>query len=240
MPKRRLPHDRAVILMYHSLSGREDYFSSITPEAFGWQMEYLAEHSYSVVPLRELVRRLQNKESLGGSVAITFDDGYRDNFTDAFPILKKYNFPATIFVTTGAIGTADKRDLQRMSAQELIEMESSGLVSIEPHTTSHPRLSQLSHTAALEEVTESKSALESLLKKKCTLFAYPYGDFNTETVQLIRSTGLSAAVTVREGTIGPESDPSMLRRVSVDHTTTAAQFRGKVSTAVDWYERLKI
>lgn len=240
-PKPRLPADRAVILMYHSISDRPDYFSSVSPVNFERQMRYLADKKYPVISLGEVLRRIKSGESLGGSVAITFDDGYRDNLVVAFPILKKYNFPATIFVTTGLAGTNDKRGLKRMTVEELRMLEGSGLVAIEPHTTTHPRLSRLSAEAAREEIEGSKQFLEAALGKRCRFFATPYGDFNDETLQAIHDCGFEAATTVAEGTtMGRGADLFRLPRVSIDRSTTFAQFKGKLSTAVDWYEKLKL
>jgi peptidoglycan/xylan/chitin deacetylase (PgdA/CDA1 family) len=235
-----LPADRAVILMYHSVSDRADYFSSVSPEAFGEHMKYLADKKYEVITLGELVRRLQSKEPLGGAVVITFDDGYEDNLTTVYPVLKQYGFPATIFVTTGLVGKQDKRQMQMLTADQLRTLESSGLFSIEPHTASHPRLSKLAKDAAREEIEQSRTTLETLLGKKCTTFAYPYGDYNAETLEVVRAAGFDAAVTVVEGTVSSTSNLVELPRVSIDRSTTPTQLRGKLSTAVDRYERLKL
>jgi len=240
-PKPRLPKNRAVILMYHSVSDTPNYFSAVTPEVFAEQMAYLAHKGYPVISLTELVRRLKAKEQLGGSVVITFDDGYKDNHDIAFPVLKKHNFPATIFVTTDLVGKSDKRNLARMSVEELKGLELSGLISIEPHTKSHPKLATLAPAEAREEIVGSKAFLEQALGKKCRFFATPYGSFSEETVRVIQEAGFDAATTVAEHTtVGVGVDFFRLPRVSVDQSTTWAQFRGKLSTAIDWYEKLKI
>ena len=203
-------------------------------------MRYLADKKYAVIPLEELVHRHEAGEPLGGSVVITFDDGYRDNFVVAFPILKNYNFPATIFVTTDLMGKSDKRGLDRMSIEDLQQIERSGLVSIEPHTKSHPRLSQLSTEALHEEVVGSKHFLEVALNKRCRFFAPPYGAYNAETLELLRASGIQASFTVKEGTVSEGSALLELPRVSVDRSTTWTQFRGKLSTAVDRYQAIKL
>ena len=128
---------------------------------------------------------------------------------------------------------------QYCTAEELREMHSSGLISIEPHTLSHPKLASLSRAEAAREVRESRSALENILGMVPTLFAYPYGSFSDETVDIVYETGFIGAVTVEEGTVGPDTDPLRLPRNAVDRSTTFSQFRGKVSRAIYWYAILK-
>ena len=226
--------NRASILMYHSISARQDFFSAVSPEAFQKQMVYLAGKKCPVIPLAELVRRLHAHEPLGGSIVLTFDDGYRDNYTTVFPLLKQYNFPATIFVTTDLIGTPGY-----CSAEELQEMHTSGLVSIEPHTLTHPKLAKLSRAEASREIRESRQVLQEVLGTTPMLFAYPYGSFSEETVSLMREMDFVGAVTVQEGTVSPNTDPFRLPRNSIDSSTAFSQFRGKVSRAIDWYVACK-
>lgn len=240
LPFGKIGRNRASILMYHSVSDRSDYFANVLPQEFEGQMQYLAREKFSVISLLELVRRLRAGESLGGAIILTFDDGYRDNYTDVFPVLKRFDFPATIFVTTDQIGSVDARGIKHLSIAEMKEIESSGLVSIEPHTKSHPKLGALLPKAAREEITGSKKVVENLLSKTATIFAYPYGNFNDDTLRIVKETGFDSAVTVKEGTVGPECDPFRLPRNSIDSSTTLPQFKGKVTRAVDYYASLKI
>lgn len=232
--------DRAVILMYHSIEDRPGHFNSVAPDNFEKQMQYLASHSYAVISLSELVERLLQKRSIERCVVITFDDGFRNNYSNVFPILKKYKFPATIFVTTGWIsGRDDKSGLEYLREDELREVETSGLIDIEPHTVSHPKLAELSLERAREEIAGSKQHIEELLGKKCRFFAYPYGNYDEATARVVSECGFEAAVTVREGTVPANSRLFELPRNSIDGSTTFTQFRGKVSNAVDRYEAMK-
>ncbi|MHB1769607.1 MAG: polysaccharide deacetylase family protein, partial [Minisyncoccota bacterium] len=178
--------NRASILMYHSISDRKDYFSAISLEEFKRQMAYIAGKKYMVISLAELVRRLRTHEPLGGTAVLTFDDGYRDNYTTVFPLLEQYRFPATIFVTTDFIGEPGY-----CSAEELREMHDSGLIAIEPHTQTHPKLAKLSRADAEREIRESRRVLQDILGAPPILFAYPYGSFSEETVGLVREMGFS-------------------------------------------------
>jgi len=239
-PALRLPNDRATILMYHSVSEHSNYFSAISPEIFNKQMMYLASKRYSIISLAELLRRLRAKEQLGGAVVLTFDDGYGDNYTTVFPILKQYRFPATIFVTTDFIGKEDKQGTPHCTSEELKEMYDSGLISIEPHTLTHPKLSKLTRAEATHEIQESRQVIQSITGAHSTLFAYPYGNFNSETVTLLKEMEFIGSVTVEEGTIGPDTDVFRIPRNSIDCTTTFSQFRGKVSRVIDWYQKYKL
>ncbi|MHB0865505.1 MAG: polysaccharide deacetylase family protein [Minisyncoccota bacterium] len=234
LPKIPLAKDRASILMYHSISDRKDYFSAVSPEIFNKQMTYLAAKKRGVISLAELARRLRAGEPLGGSVVLTFDDGYRDNYTTVFPLLEQYGFPATIFVTTDFIGEPGY-----CSAEELREMQASGIIALEPHTLSHPKLAKLPRAEAEREMRESRRVLQEILGTTPTLFAYPYGNFSEETVGLAREAGFVGTVTVEEGAVGLDTDPLRLPRNSIDRSTTFEQFRGKVSRAIDWYTSLK-
>lgn len=233
-----LSRKSAVVLMYHSIS-EADYFSAVSPADFARQMAYLSASGRPVISLTELIRRLRAKESLGGSVAITFDDGYEDNYTTAYPVLKQYGFPATIFVTTGLIGKSDKRDLRRMGEAQLAELEQEGLLSIQPHTVTHPKLGEITDDDARGEIVGSRLELERILGTQCDQFAYPYGNFNDRTVALLSEAGFAAAFSVREDVVTPDVALLQIPRASIDRTTTFAQFKGKLSDALWWYTRAK-
>lgn len=230
---------RASILMYHSVGTSGDAFFSVTANEFDAQMRFLKEHDRAVIALSELVRRMKEGVPLHGEVVLTFDDGYKDNFTNAYPILKKFDFPATIFITTGLVGDVDERGFEMLSEAEIKEMHASGLIDIEPHSSSHPKLAKCSKEEVLREVRDSKDALEKLLGKTCTLFAYPYGNYSEETVHIVRELGFFAAVTVEEGTVALGDDLLRLKRNSIDRLTAWTQFCGKISRTIDRYNTIK-
>lgn len=235
-----LPHDRAVILMYHSVADTSKHFYSVSTEAFARHMEYLAVKRFTVISLSELAARLRERRDLGGAIVLTFDDGYRNNWTKAFPVLKKYGFPATIFVATDRVGATNvKSGLEYMREDEIKAMHASGIIDIEPHTVSHPKLARLSAERARKEIAGSQDFIGKLLGKTTNLFAYPYGNYNNTTVDVVKKCGFAAAVTVHEGTVDPDSKLFELPRNSIDASTTFTQFRGKVSRAVDRYEAIK-
>ena len=230
---------RASILMYHSVSDRTDGFLTVPPDEFRKQMKYLKESGREVLPLATLLERITTKTLKGGEIALTFDDGYRDNFIVVFPILKEFGLHATIFVTTGSIGGSGKRGENMLTEADLKEMQASGHIDIEPHTVTHPKLAELDRETAIKEIRDSKEMLEKMLGKTCELFAYPYGNHNDESVELARELGLRCAVTVVEGSVTNDTDIFRLNRSAVDKLTSWDQFLGKLSRTIDRYHTIK-
>ena len=165
------------ILIYHcidaSVWGDRPMF--VTPDNFERQMRNLKEKEYTAITFHARDR----EDSIKNPVLITFDDGYENNYTYAYPILKRYGFKATIFLIVNAI---DKpRFLQQSQIKEM-----AGLVDFESHTLTHPHLAGLAPDKLEMELSGSKKTLESLLSKKVDVIAYPYGSFDKNVIQAAR------------------------------------------------------
>lgn len=224
---RRFP---AAILMYHSI-GTNPHFFTVTPEEFRWQMSYLKDHGYRVLPLLDLVDLLMQKKSIPtNTVVLTFDDGYEDNFTNAFPILKEFQFPATIFVSTDFIGqerTVRGVPMRHLTREQIIDMYHLGLIDIQPHGASHRKLTELDADEIKKEMVSSQSVLLELIGSPRKLFAYPYGATNELATTQAREI-FDAAVIVNRGYVSWKSDIMKLQRQSIDSKTTRARFKLKV------------
>ena len=168
-----LPEDdvKVLVLNYHMVNSM--YISlSIEPEDFDWQMKYLVEHGYHTISPDDLYDFLAGQGTLPDRpVLITFDDGYVDNYTNAYPILKKYNLKATIFVVTGFLS---KRK-GYLTWDQLREMEQNG-IAIESHTVTHAPLPDLPDERIREELVESKRrrswgirSSSSPIRRACTI-----------------------------------------------------------------------
>lgn len=235
----------ASILMYHSI-GDNDKFSTVTPKNFERQLQFLKKHNYTLVTLHEIMRRKEEGETLKNCVAITFDDGYRDFYTTAFPLLKKYNVPAAVFVVTGNIGgmmrTKQGQVFPIISRNEIIELKESGLVHVYPHTKSHPRLSEISTEEAIIEIETSRNALEDLLGIETPFFAYPFGVYTDSVVDYLqKQEAWKGAVTVVPGLVSLDTYNGMLlKRNMVDSETGKCQFRMKVSDGIEMYTKMHI
>lgn len=218
----------AIILMYHAISDDGRFFS-VSTEDFRKQMKYLFDNKYNVISLEEMVENLSRKTMPKKTIVLTFDDGYQNSFLTAFPILKKYDFQASIFLTTRSIGKVKEGGVIGMlDWEEVKKMDGSGLIDFEPHTVTHPKLTSLKTKEIENEIIESKEKIEKELQKKCKYFAYPKGKYNAGIKEAVKDAGFKAAFTVEKGVITLESDFFSLKRNSVDSQVNLTQFKGIV------------
>lgn len=197
----------AVVVLYHRVDKleKDPTMLAVTPERFEEHLRFFLEN-YEVISLKEVVSRMDAKTISGKEVAITFDDGYKDNLTNALPLLEKYQVPATIFVTTGQLGqTASfpwdlnytKTDrAQFLTGDEIRTLAIHPLITIGAHTVNHPHLASLNREDAREEIIKSKQMLESITNDQVDFFAFPFGgplDFTRENAIDALSAGYTAA-----------------------------------------------
>ncbi len=202
------------ILMYHSVDPDEKNCNMITvnPLTFQRQMNFLKKHRYNVLPLETLVSLIKEKRRIPPrAVAITFDDGYKNVFTHAFPALKKYNLPATAFVIVQEIGRPD-----RLSWDEVKIMQGSGLITIGSHCLGpEPLVKIKSDEEVKNQIFDSKRILEEKLAGKVNFFSYPEGMFNTEIRKLVIDAGYLGAVGTNPGRDYPDDDIFVLKRLRI-------------------------
>lgn len=161
------------VFMYHHIkptSEKDDF--TVTPEVFEKQVKYLLDKKYTFIGLEDLNAGKKIKKP----VMITFDDGYIDNYKYIFPILKKYNVKAVIFLIAGHIDIAP----DYLTWQQVLEMEKSGLASFGSHGLTHTNIRRMEESLALKELKESKSILEAKLGHSVTAFCYPFGAGGTD------------------------------------------------------------
>lgn len=221
----------ARILTYHSV-GVRDHDMNVAPDDFLAQMQWLKANCH-VVSLHEAVA---NREG----VAITFDDGYRDNRLFAAPCLKSLDLPATFFIVAGRLGEMlahdkDPATSTLMTWEEVQELESMGF-EIGCHTMSHARLSHLSEEAQRQEIVESARLLETRLGHFVSAFAYPFGsadDYTPVTMRLVRDAGFRFALSNRYGVNGKKADRWALKRIWIDCSDDLEMFQAKLSGRLD-------
>ena len=224
-----------MILMYHHVAPPEAVPKPQTPEA-GWnfihspkgferQLVELKQRGYNFVSLTDLVGAIKsNGCEVVKDVAVTFDDGWIDNYIYALPILTRLKIPATFFITTRHIheGAADQRIMNVSQLQELL---AAGM-TIGGHTRTHCDLTKVTLEQAREEIAGCKKDLEQALATKVSLFAYPGGAFNQRIIRLTQEAGYAAACSV----LGPaRNDPSSLFWLYRDVLTESMNSPG------DWY-----
>lgn len=208
----------AVVLQYHHVSDSTPRSTSISPEQFIAHLDWIKDNNFKVLPLVEIVNSLQNKQEFAHNknVAITFDDANSSVCKIAWPILKEYKLPFTLFISSEAVN----RDYQsQCSWDELKEMYESGLMT--PANHSHQHLNMVSNTLlnnmeewrtlTKNEVLKAQSLIETNVGHASTLFAYPYGEYNALLSSMITELGFTG-FGQQSGAIGFESDFSALPR----------------------------
>jgi len=228
------------VLTYHSIADEfinGEYAQMTTPkDLFEYQMRFLHENNYRSISCEDMVMSLISKKEIQPkSIAITFDDGFKDNLTNALPVLKKYGFKATIFLTTGFVG----KNKDYLSWKDVDELLDSGLICFGLHTCMHKKLSGLSDAELDDELGLSKRILEEKTKRPVNIFAYPfgsYGSFCEKTVRVLKEKGYKAAFTTIAGTNTAETDMFRFRRTRISWYDDPAEFPKELSGAYDWYK----
>jgi peptidoglycan/xylan/chitin deacetylase (PgdA/CDA1 family) len=235
---------RARILVYHSISDDPLNPFSVSPADFEEQVRYLA-REYNVISLEELVACIRDDEGEipPDSVVLTFDDGFRDNYVRAYPILKRYGVPATIFVIVERL-ESDRDVLSQSGVQrpglylswgEVLEMSEDG-ISIGSHTLTHPWLIKVTLEQARREINESRACLEQHLRKPVHLFAYPGGrlcDFGQDITKIVVESGYSGACVGFNGTNSVDTDPYLLKRTKIEVGDGLGVFKKAMRGALD-------
>ena len=206
---------KIIVLNYHKVDNMHISLS-VRPEDFERQMKYLVEHNFHAITPQEMYAALvEGAELPENPVLITFDDGYLDNYTNAYPILKKYGLKATMFVITGFM---DRGQPGYFTWGQAAEMEASGLINIESHTVTHSSLTALSEEQLQREIKLSKADIERRLGKQVEFLAYPTGTYNLHIAALVKEAGYKGAFTVKYGNVDHASNLFALERVPIFHT----------------------
>lgn len=196
------------ILMYHHVGSSEKSSVNVSTEVFERQMEFLKVHRYHVITLDDLVGHIRLGQAIPwNAIVITFDDGYLDNFVNAFPVLKKMSFPATIFMITKNIGQEEW-----LTEEDLRVLDASG-ITIGSHTANHAFLPDLKYDEMVGELKESRNRLEKILGHPVFLFSYPAGGVTREAKAEIGKAGYRGAVTTNYGRL--KHDPDALHRIKI-------------------------
>ncbi len=204
------------ILCYHRFGNGCASPLCMPAEIFQRQMQYLKDHRYHVIGPDELLEFLEYRRPLPRkSVMITIDDGYRSVYNTAYPILKKFGYPATLFVYTDYVGVSRKA----ITWKQLRELKDNGF-TIGSHTVAHSDLSkkgdsesEADYRRRLQgELVKSKEIIDRKLGQDTYFFAYPFGRANVQAVEMTRRAGYKMAVTVDRGGNPFYADPYLLRR----------------------------
>ncbi len=217
------------VLMYHrvdpQLSAHDPMTVGLTvmEPMFEAQLAVLRAAGYQSMPLAAIRESLDLHTPLPERrVILTFDDGYEDNYSVVFPLLKRFGFTATFFVVTSSVDTRD-----HLTVPQIREMAASGM-EIESHGVHHIDFSVLSPADARRELLQSRKTIEGWTGRPVTFFAYPAGRYSAALERLLDTLGYRGALTTRPGFVTSESRPFTLERVRVLHDDTAASLARKL------------
>jgi peptidoglycan/xylan/chitin deacetylase (PgdA/CDA1 family) len=209
------------IVMYHSVSpsASRQTMLAVKPETFERQMRFLRDNRYNVITLEELVALIKDKKKIPPrTIVITLDDGYRDNYTYAFPVLKKYGLCATIFIIVDEVGRPQN---DRLNWNQIKAMQDSGLIVFGSHALGPEPLNKIkSEEEVKNQVFLSKQILEQKLGKKVYAFSYPEGRFNPKIRQLVIDAGYKVAVATNPGKRYPGDDVFALKRLRISENAS--------------------
>lgn len=229
------------ILCYHRICPEADFgkFRSlcVTPENFRSQMNLLKRLGYGSLSLQNLSAYLRGQKNIPfKSVAITFDDGYGDNFTHAWPILQETGMVANIFLVTDLIGKVnvwDQENVPLLAESQIEEMRDGG-VFFGSHTASHIDMTKEDPDKVRAELERSKKKIEDLTRRYDTALCYPYGRLSAEAKRWAREAGYLCALATDSGPLRQEADLFEMRRVQVFPSTSLFGFWKKLQC---WYPR---
>lgn len=226
----------APILMYHYIRENPDandtlgYSLSVTPANFATQLDWLENNGYQTITLNELVNGLRgDKISVAKPVILTFDDGYADFYSAAYPELVKRNMKATVYMISGKVDDSENRYL---TSSQLKEMAQSDLITVGSHTVSHINFKTANVAKATQEAFQSQKTLEQITGKPVVHFCYPSGQFDESSIKILKSLGYISSATTIEGTLHASGSALNLSRVRVSGSTTIEKFKEKIEERI--------
>ena len=213
------------VLYYHSINSTVSNEVILSPDTLRQQLQYVKDSGYTTITMSQFNDYIKGKGKLPKkSILITFDDGYMDNYANAYPILKELNMTATIFVISSGID-----DGYYLSSAQIKEMSDYG-IDIESHTVNHVHLNTLSYQAQVDELTKSKTKLESITGKPVTAIAYPFGDYTADTKKATKESGYSLGFTTDTGFDNKQSDSFTLKRLYISSAFTFDKFKTRLQS----------
>lgn len=213
---------RVPILYYHHISKNPTSSSNVNINKFAAQIKYIHQNNYHVINFAKLRKALAGETTLPSKpVIIAFDDGLKDQYLNAYPILKKYNKKATFFIPTGLLDRSSKPNPSFMTVQQVRTL-SLNRMEIASHTLTHARLTDIvgDPQKINFELLASRNDIERITGKKPDFFAYPYGSYNEEVINYVKNNGYLLAATSSRGTVHRSDKPYELKRVRIDQKTS--------------------
>jgi len=226
------------ILMYHNVSPLSDGNSTnVTPERFKQQMSFIKTNDYEVIAPQDYAQILTDgkEKATKNLVMLTFDDGYKNNYTYAYPVLKEYGFRAVIFVVVNKIGEEDY-----LNVDEIKEMQKHGII-IASHTLNEKYVPSLKKVRLNEELCGSKEKLEQMIGKPIEFFAYCSGGYTIQAQKILKDAGYLVAFTTNRGFDKSlaNDDPYAIRRIKVSNRDYSFKLWAKLSGIYNLFRTIR-
>ena len=233
------------VLSYHHFSKRKKDKLFIRQNEFEQQMQYLKDNGYRVITIDQMFEFLEHGQAPAKSVVITIDDGWRDFYDLGFPILKKFGYPATLFIQTELIDNKSKSTLNWAHVREMVE---SNTVDIQCHTKTHRKLNKRNHGESFQQyidaiendLIESKRIIKQKLGQDVKYLAYPYGEMNQLVVDLVKKAGYRGAFTVERGSTPFFTNNYRINRSMIYGHYSPSQFLKKFQENLTYFEAEKL
>lgn len=231
------------VLVYHVLNPTIPSSMTITPERFESQVKWLKDNGYTVIPLKQLVSYLQDKNVVlpAKPIVITADDGWKSDYTYMYPIARKYNIPITLFIYPGTISQGKNA----LTWDQLKELMKTGLFDVQDHTFTHPNFKQTKKHMSQDayekfvhrELFDSKKVLEDKLGIKIDFLAYPYGIYDSYLEQQAVKAGYTMAFSIDFRNASRIYRPTAQPRYMIVDSQNIAMFeaivKGKAQGSID-------
>jgi len=227
------------LLIYHQLGTDHGHQMEVDEAHFAGQLSWLQDN-YELTDLETAVSRWEEPGS-EKVVVLTFDDGYRDVYTTAFPMLRTRGVPFVLYLSTGLVGSASGGAAfagDPLSWDEIVEMVGSGLVTVGAHTHSHPDMREISASQAAEELDRSDWIIEERVGVSPRHFAYPYGFWSAGADALVRDR-YETAVLGGKSRPSARLDPHLIHRYPVQKSDGDLFFRARVRRGLGLEEAVR-
>lgn len=233
------------VLMYHAVVADAQIHPAINPvhiscTAFEQQMEWLYHAGYSTLSIDEMLQSLNRPAAVGKKVVLTFDDGYHSLLDVVMPILRKYKFTASLFVTTGAVGKESYGALPHFEASyppadrpltwsEIKVLQGAGW-EVQAHSRHHRVHNRISGEELVAEMQGARDDIRTHLGTEAAYYSFPYGSYNTACLRQLARLNYKGGFSVHQGKVMPRSDRRRLPRIEVNRWYDLGAFQRKVET----------
>lgn len=211
------------VLMYHKIGPDKDNDAVIREDLFKEQMKFLKDHGYHTLTMQQLYDYVKDGKPVPVKpVVLTFDDGYADTYSIAYPTLKEYGFVATVYLNPGDMGT-------RLTWEQAKEMNENGL-EIASHGFMHKEMAEMTNAEQKDNIVKAQQAFQEKMSFSPKWFCYPYSSYNAYTLKAMKEEGLLMATTMKSGWVHQGDDLYQIKRIWIGNAVDLKHFEERITT----------